>query len=142
MGVKLFYFAKKCRRIHLNIIAKIVEWIIRYICGCEISSRMQIGSGLQMPHNGLGVVINANSVIGNNVKILQNVTIGGREGSGCPVIEDNVLIGAGAVVLGDIVIGEGAKIGANAVVLHDVPKYCIAVGVPAVVKPNKENRHE
>jgi len=137
MAVKLFYLAKKCRRMHIPLIPKLMELILRYICGCEIHSVMEVGEGLQLPHNGLGVVINPNTVIGNNVKIHQNVTLGGREGSGCPIIGDDVLIGAGAVVLGDIHVGNGAKIGAGAVVLKDVPAASIAVGVPATIKERK-----
>ena len=74
-----------------------------------------------MPHNGLGVVVHPNVIIGNNVRILQNVTIG-----------------AGAVLLEDIVIGESARIGANAVVLTDTPPHHTAVGVSATrIFPNK-----
>lgn len=98
---------------------------------------MQCGVGLKLPHNGLGVVIHQNTIIGNNVKVLQNVTIGGRNGSGLPIIGDNVVIGAGAVLLGDIKIGNNVRIGANAVVLCDVPEDAIAVGVPAVIKQKK-----
>ena len=137
MAVKLFYFAKKCRKLHIPHLSRLMELLLRYVCGCEIHSVMEVGEGLQLPHNGLGVVINPNTVIGNNVKIHQNVTLGGREGSGCPVIGDDVLIGAGAVVLGDIRVGNGAKIGAGAVVLNDVPDEAIAVGVPAVIKERK-----
>lgn len=91
-----------------------------------------------MPHNGLGVVVHPNVIIGNNVTIRQNVTIGGRNGSGLPIIMDNVEIGAGAVLLGDIIIGESARIGANAVVLTDTPPHHTAVGVPATqIYPNR-----
>ena len=101
---------------------------------------MSCGKGLLLPHNGLGVVIHPKVVIGKNVKILQNVTIGGREGSGLPIIKDNVEIGAGAVILGNIIIGSHSKIGANAVVISNVPDNSIAVGVPAQVKPRKEKK--
>lgn len=134
MAVRLFYLAKKCCSPPLR---RFIEWILRYLCGIEISSKMQCGTGLQLPHNGLGVVIHQNTVIGNNVKILQNVTIGGRNGSGLPIIGDNVEIGAGAVLLGDIKVGDNAWIGANAVVLCDVPENSIAVGIPAVIKQKK-----
>lgn len=82
-------------------------------------------------------MIHPNTIIGDNVKILHNVTIGGRSGSGLPIIGNNVEIGAGAVLLGDIKIGENAQIGANAVVLCDVPENTIAVGVPAAIKQKK-----
>lgn len=137
MAVKLFYLAKKLRILKLNIFARVIELLLRYLCGCEIHGNTKIGKGLQLPHNGLGVVINPKTVIGNNVKIHQNVTLGGREGSGAPIIEDNVLIGTGAVVLGDVIIHKGAKIGANAVVIYDIPENMIAVGVPAKIKNTK-----
>ena len=89
-------------------------------------------------HNGLGVVIHENAVVGRNVLICQNVTIGGGRGeahpSGCATIEDGVMIGAGAVLLGPIHIGKNVKIGANAVVLNDVPENMTVTGVPAEVK--------
>lgn len=137
MAVKLFYLAILLRKKKLYMFSFILEKLLRHLYNCELHSSMIVGNGLQLPHNGLGVVINPNSIIGNNVKIHQNVTIGGREGSGCPVIEDDVLIGAGAKVLGDIRVGCRAKIGANAVVLQNVPADSIAVGVPAIIKYKK-----
>ncbi|MDL2292009.1 hypothetical protein LJC17_00240 [Acholeplasma sp. OttesenSCG-928-E16] len=137
MAVKIFYFAYKLRKKKFRLIPRICELILRYTFGIEISTRMVCGTGLQLPHNGLGVVINPKTILGNNVKIHQNVTLGGREGSGCPIIGDNVLIGCGAVLLGDITVGNGAKIGSNAVVLTSVPDDAIAVGIPAVIKEKK-----
>lgn len=138
MAAKLFYVAQKCYKNNFKILAKIICWFLRYVCGIEIEASMKCGTGLRLPHNGLGCVIHVGSIIGDNVTIHQNVTLGGREGSGLPIICDNVDIGVGAVILGDITIGKGSKIGANAVVIHDVPANSIAVGVPAVVKPKKE----
>lgn len=115
----------------MDFIAHVIDKLIRVIFGCEIFSNTKIGGGIILPHGGLGVVINSNAIIGNNVKILSNVVIGGRGDSGVPIIEDDVEIGAGAKILGGIVVGKGAKIGANAVVLHDVPPNSVAVGVPA-----------
>lgn len=137
MAVKLFYIGIKLRRYHMPLLARFIELILRYFCGCELHTTMSVGGNLQLPHNALGVVINPNAIIGSNVKILQNVTIGGRNGSGAPVIDDDVLIGAGAVILGDVHIYKGAKVGANAVVLCDIPENATAVGVPAIVKKAK-----
>ncbi|GAB1475506.1 hypothetical protein MASR2M70_03380 [Bacillota bacterium] len=92
-----------------------------------------MAESVDLIHGGLGVVIHAKSRIGENTKIYQNVTIGGREGRGHPIIGENVYIGAGACILGGITIEDNAKIGANAVVLADVPKGGIAVGVPAKI---------
>lgn len=82
-------------------------------------------------HNGLGCVIHAKSIIGNNVLIYQNVTLGGRNGKSGISIGDNVIIGAGACVLGNIVIADNVKIGANAVVLSDISCGKTAIGIPA-----------
>ncbi|WP_263563996.1 serine O-acetyltransferase [Paucibacter sp. DJ1R-11] len=91
-----------------------------------------VGKNVLFGYSGLGIVVHARVFIGSNVKISQNVTLGGRSGYlEVPIIEDDVDIGAGACVLGPVRIGRGAKIGANAVVLKDVPAGAVAVGVPA-----------
>ena len=87
-----------------------------------------------MPHGLKGIVVSDKAKIGNNATIFQQVTIGVKEfGGNAPTIKDNVLIGAGAKVLGDIVIGNNVKIGANAVVVSDVPDNCTVVGIPAKI---------
>ena len=134
IATKLFYFAKKLRKIHLGVIAKLIDWLIRIFFSAELHSTMQCGKNCCFAHNGLGIVINKNTEIGTNCLIFQNVTIGGRNGSGSPKIGNNVIIGAGAVVLGDIIIADGVRIGANAVVLNDIPENQVAVGVPAELK--------
>jgi len=103
----------------------------------EVSARIPIGAGLFLPHTS-DTVIGAAS-IGRNVTIFQGVTLGAKEldmnfiPASRPVIEDDVIIGAGAKVLGGVRIGRGARIGANAVVLIDVPPGAVAVGVPAQI---------
>lgn len=93
-------------------------------------------------HQGLGIVIHPNAIIGEYNVIRQHVSIGTNaksgEGSLAPVIGNHVMIGAGACILGNITIGNNVTIGANAVVLDDVPDNCIAVGVPARII-NKKN---
>lgn len=101
------------------------------ISGADIPVNCQIGGGLMLPHPN-GVVIAPDANIGINCIIFQQVTIGTADG-GYPTIGDNVLIGAGAKILGPVRIGDGAKIGANAVVLHDVPAGSTAAGIPARV---------
>jgi len=130
---KLFYFGVRLRKHKLGFLARIVDWTLRYFYSCEVHTRMNIGGGMLLLHNGLGVVIHPGATIGNNLKIHQNCTIGGNHGYGLPIIGDNVMIGAGAVIMGEIRIGNNVKIGANAVVLTDVPDNCTAVGVPAKI---------
>lgn len=116
--------------------AKIFKAINRIIYGCDISYMAKIGRECKLPHQGLGVVIGDGVTIGDRVIIRQNVTIGGKEieGSFCfPKIGNDVMIGAGAVLLGDIHIGNNVLIGANSVVLNDVPDDVTVAGVPAKI---------
>lgn len=108
---------------------------VRALCGAELDGVCRIGPGLRLPHGANGIVIHKDSVIGSNVTIYHQVTLGGRNAveSNPPVIGDDVEIFAGAKLLGPIHIGEGATIGANAVVIKSVPAYALAVGVPARV---------
>lgn len=116
-------------------VAKVFDFLTRITFSCDIPASAQLGKNGQFPHFALGVVIHPRTVIGNNFKIYQNVTIGFRKGMGPPIIGDNCYIGSGACILGDIKIGNNVTIGANAVVMCDVPDYHVAVGIPAVVKP-------
>ena len=105
----------------------VVEWIF----GIELPQKTKVGSGLVIWH-GQGIVINDCSILGKNIQLRHNVTIGNREYYGpCPVVEDDVDIGAGAFILGEIRIGKGAVIGAGAVVITDIPAGAVAVGNPA-----------
>ena len=92
-----------------------------------------IGGGLLLPHPN-GVVIHPDAHIGPNCLFFQQVTIGTGSTPGTPRIGGHVDVGAGAKILGGILIGDHAVIGANAVVVTDVPAWCVAVGVPAVVR--------
>ena len=107
---------------------------IATVYGCYISPLAVIGSGLRLPHP-IGIVIGEGVVIGRNVTIFQSVTVGVTSAGALqyPRIGDDVVIYAGAVIIGPVVIGQGASIGANAVVNTDVPAGCMAVGVPARV---------
>lgn len=99
--------------------------------GFDVPSRVEIGPGLYVPHP-VGTVIMAER-IGSNLSLISSITIGMRHEQAFPRIGDNVFIGAGARVLGKIVIGDNVNIGANAVVLQDIPSNCTAVGIPAKV---------
>ena len=124
-------------------LARIISQRGRRKTGIEIHPGAKIGKKFFIDH-GMGVVIGETAEVGDNVLIYHGVTLGGTGNEGSakrhPTIEDDVIIGAGAKILGPITIGKGAKIGANAVVLEDVPAYTTAVGIPARIVKKKENR--
>lgn len=109
--------------------------------GIEIHPGATIGKGLFIDH-GSGVIIGETAIIGNNVTLYQGVTLGGtgkEKGKRHPTLEDNVMVSAGAKILGSFTIGANSKIGAGAVVLKEVPPNCTVVGVPGkIVRKNKE----
>ncbi len=109
--------------------------------GIEIHPGAQIGKGLFIDH-GNGVIIGETTVIGNNVTLYQGVTLGGtgkEHGKRHPTIGDNVMISAGAKIIGSFKVGENSKIGAGSVVIEEVPPNCTVVGVPGrVVKRNNQ----
>lgn len=100
--------------------------------GFDVPPSVAIGAGLYVPHP-VGTVVMAHQ-IGRNCTLVSGVTIGMRNEPRFPRIGDEVFVGAGARVLGDITVGDGVRIGANAVVLTDVPAHCVAVGVPATIR--------
>ncbi len=117
---------------NFKLIARIISTRARHITGIEIHPAATIGKGLFIDH-GSGVVIGETTEIGDNVTLYQGVTLGGtgkEMGKRHPTVHDNVMISAGAKVLGAVEIGEGSKIGAGSVVLKDIPPHCTVVGVP------------
>lgn len=122
-------------KLKIPIIPRMISQISRFLTGIEIHPGARIGRGLFIDH-GMGVVIGETTVIGNNVTLYQGVTLGGtgkERGKRHPTIGDNVVIGAGAKILGNIRIGNNVQIGANAVVIKDVPDNCTVVGVPGKI---------
>jgi len=122
--------------------AKIVSRAARILFSAHIPPEARIGEGTHLGYGGLGIVLHKEAVIGRNVLVSPGVVIGGRsEMPGAPIIEDNVLIGVGAKILGPVRIGEGAKVGANAVVIDDVLPGDTVVGIPAhpIVKRSSES---
>ena len=120
-------------KIKLKFLARCISQWARFLTGVEIHPAAKIGKGVFIDH-GMGVVIGETAQVGDNVVIYQGVTLGGtgkEKGKRHPTIQNNVMISAGAKVLGNIVVGENSKIGAQAVVLRDVPANCTVVGVPA-----------
>nr|WP_102286377.1 DapH/DapD/GlmU-related protein [Vibrio cyclitrophicus]PMF25830.1 hypothetical protein BCV17_02625 [Vibrio cyclitrophicus] len=133
-------FHRLARKLYLKNyqnVANLIYKMSRVIFSCDIKYTVDIGDDVNFYHNGIGVVIHPRSVIGDGSSIYQNVTLGGnsKESSlnGPPIIGKNVIVGAGAVILGPIRIGDNAKVGANSVVLTDVPDGATAVGVPAKI---------
>ncbi len=114
------------------VLARLISQVTRFFTGIEIHPGAQIGRRLFIDH-GMGVVIGETCRIGDNVTIYQGVTLGGtgkEKGKRHPDIGDNVLIAAGAKVLGNITIHSNVNIGANSVVLNTVPSYSTVVGIP------------
>ena len=119
-------------RLHIPVIPHIIMWISRFFTGIEIHPAASIGKGFFIDH-GFGVVIGETSEIGDNVTLFQGVTLGGtgkETGKRHPTLGNNVVVGAGAKILGGITVGNNVYVGANAVVLKPVPDNCTVVGVP------------
>lgn len=126
----------------LFFLARLISQISRFFTGIEIHPGAKIGRGLVIDH-GMEVVIGETSEIGDNVLLYHGVTLGGTgkdKGKRHPTVGNNVVIGAGAKVLGPIYIGSNSKIGANSVVLNNVPEGATAVGIPAknIIKIKEE----
>ena len=119
-------------KLHLFFPARLISQVSRHLTGIEIHPGAQIGRGFFIDH-GMGVVIGETAIIGDNVLLYQGVTLGGtglEKGKRHPTIGNNVVIGTGAKVLGNITVGDNSYIGANAVVIKDVPPNSTVVGVP------------
>ena len=142
-GVKAVFFHRIANFFSVakfDLIARIISQFSRFLTGIEIHPRAKIGKNLFIDH-GMGVVIGETSEIGDNVTIYHMVTLGGiapsinsndqRNIKRHPTIEDEVVIGSGAQVLGPVRVGRCAKIGANAVITKDVSEKAVMVGIPA-----------
>lgn len=125
---------------NLLFLARLISQIARFLTGIEIHPGATLGAGILIDH-GMGVVIGETAELGDRITIYHGTTLGGtgkEKGKRHPTVGDNVVIGAGSKVLGNIKIGSNSKIGANSVVLHDVPEGATVVGIPGkVVKINK-----
>lgn len=110
-------------------------WTRGYI-GADLPFSVTAGPGIVLPHGGRGVVLHPSVRIGARATLYHQVTIGVRDANPSATLGDDVFIGAGAKVIGEIHLGDGSRVGANAVVLKDVPAGMTAVGVPATNRPN------
>ena len=119
-------------KVKIPILPRLLSQIARGLTGVEVHPGATIGKGLFIDH-GMGVVIGETTIIGDNVTLFQGVTLGGtgkERGKRHPTIGNNVVVGTGAKVLGNITVGDNSYIGANAVVIKDVPHNSTVVGVP------------
>jgi serine O-acetyltransferase len=119
----------------LHLLARWLSQVARFLTGIEIHPGAQIGRRFFVDH-GMGVVIGETAIVGDDVTLYQGVTLGGtgkEKGKRHPTVANNVVIGVGAKILGNITIGENCRIGAGSVVLRDVPENSTVVGVPGHV---------
>lgn len=129
---RIAHFLYKWR---LFFLARFVGELSRWLTLVEIHPGARVGKNLFIDH-GCGIVIGETSMIGDNCCIYHGVTLGGVSNEGVkrhPTLEDGVMVGAGAKVLGNIILGKGSKVGANSVVTGDVPDHATAVGMPAKI---------
>ena len=146
-GVHAVAAYRLAHRIHENghpFAARAISQTARFITGIEIHPAATIGKGLVIDH-GMGVVIGETAEIGDNCTLYQGVTLGGTGkdvGKRHPTLGDNVMVGAGAKVLGPFRIGDNTKIAAGAVVLSEIPDQSTAVGIPAKVVKRQGQRVE
>lgn len=139
----IFFYrvARWCYLHHIPFVPKLITLIIFLLYNSKVPYTAKIGKGTKLGYGGMGVVIHRDSIIGENCKIAQQVTIGKWEGRypGVPIIGNNVYLSKGSVVFGGITIGDNVTIGANAVVNKPVPENAIVAGVPAKVIRIKED---
>ena len=144
-GLKAIRWQRRTHRLYVSghtFLARAISQWVRHRTGIEIHPGATIGEGLFIDH-GMGVVIGETTIIGQDVTIYQGVTLGGtgkERGKRHPTIEDCVVIGVGATVLGDITIGRGSKVGGGAVVVNNVPPNCTVVGVPGRIVVREGSR--
>ncbi|NQT22760.1 MAG: serine O-acetyltransferase [Candidatus Omnitrophica bacterium] len=138
----IFYrITHRLHEMHIPFFPRLMSQFAKWITGIEIHPGAVIGKSLFIDH-GMGVVIGETSVIGNNVTLFQGVTLGGtgkERGKRHPTLGNNVVVGTGAKILGNITVGDNVQVGANAVVIRDVPQNSTVVGVPGRIA-KKEGR--
>jgi serine O-acetyltransferase len=128
----------------MKLLARVLAQTTRFFTGVEIHPAAQLGPGCFIDH-GAGVVIGETAIVGANATLYQGVTLGGtgkETGKRHPTLGDNVVVGTGAKILGNIRVGDGAKVGAGSVVVRPVPDNCTVAGVPAVVVRREGKRVE
>lgn len=128
-------------KLKIPLLPRLIAYISRFITGIEIHPGAKIGKHFFIDH-GMGVVIGETTIIKDNVHMFHGVTLGGRGFTKGikrhPTIEDNVMIGAGSLVLGNITVGENSKIAAGAIVVNNVPKNSVVIGAKSTVVSTQE----
>lgn len=130
-----YRFAHRLYKWNIPLVPRVISYLTRIITGIEIHPGAEIGRRFFIDH-GEGVVIGETTIIGDDVLIYQQVTLGGtgkESGKRHPTLGNNVIVGAGAKVLGNITIGDNVRIGAGSVVVEDVPEHSTVVGIPGRV---------
>lgn len=130
-----YRFAHRLYKWNIPLVPRVISYLTRIITGIEIHPGAEIGRRFFIDH-GEGVVIGETTIIGDDVLIYQQVTLGGtgkKSGKRHPTLGNNVIVGAGAKVLGNITIGDNVRIGAGSVVVEDVPEHSTVVGIPGRV---------
>ncbi len=132
MLINFYRFNNWLYRHHIPLLPKII-WRLQYLLfNCSVPGSCKIGKGSKFAYGGIAVVIHSRAVVGENCLIGQGVTIGGKSGwYEVPVIGNNVIINAGAKIIGPVRIGNNVEIGASTVVVKDVPSNCVVAGIPA-----------
>jgi serine O-acetyltransferase len=130
---------EEARKWHVPLANHLLRRVQTAVYGIEIGNEAKIGEGAYFVHP-VGIVIGGDSRVGNRVKFMGGNTLGTAKENGYPIVEDDVVVGCGARILGPIRVGKGATIGANAVVIHDVPAGATVTGIPARVRDSRESR--
>lgn len=151
-GIKAIFFhriASTLWKFRVPVFPRMVSEFSRLLTGIEIHPGAKIGKRVVFDH-GMGTVIGETAIVGDDVIIYQGVTLGGtnlKPVKRHPTLDNHVVVGAGAKVLGNITVGEYSRIGANSVVVKDVPPHCTVVGIPAKtvcpgVREGEELKHD
>lgn len=141
--VRLYRIGNFFQKKRLSTIGKMISFLNRFLFATWLPSSASIGKNFTLGYGGLGVVIHSNTQIGDNCLVAQNVTIGRNFGdTKVPVIGNDVYIGAGSVIFGEITIGDNVIIGSNSLVNKSVPNNCTVVGNPMkIIATDREKKY-
>jgi serine O-acetyltransferase len=135
--------ANRMYMLHVPLLSDLLDTLLFVTCGARVPHQDAIGENSILGHGGSGIFIHPQARMGRNVVIGQQVTIGGTGKSGkLPIIEDDVILGAGSKILGNVTVGRNSVVGANAVVTKSVPPFCVVAGVPARILREGVNSHD